>query len=587
MTALSVLLFSIVLLIVWGGGIFPGAVGIVAAASCAAFALIQMQRRKDGAPDRSAGPWITMAALAVLVFVALTALPLPPLFDPLIGPLRREQNEAVLRAFREAANLGIAAPESPWFSLTRNRAGTLRMLLLLSAAYGVAMLAASLPPAGKIAYLRFLAVAGAIVAAGGHIGQWWFRQGDTLWWITPVPHAHPGPVGCFVNRNHFASFVAMLAFPALALAFDALRRRRWIDALFCLVLTGIMLVALVFSLSRGAVLSFTLAAVALVGIAVFRRSLKIAALSVAAIAAMAAVVLLVPNPALRERLSTLRHPLSTPSAVNRLSEWKETVRIIPHYPLVGVGANALRMVFPQHRTTSSGRWLVHAENQYVQLLAEGGAVGVLLALLCAGAIGGAVWRARDETPPVVSAAAAGAVAMAALHAMFDFALLVPVYAIALASVIGLALPVPHGGGNGRLLRLTPALVGLIAAALLGSRDADRLRRLDSHTSLHTAGATELRKALVWAPTSWHAWYYLGRDASAEGVRRRDPALCRLGESWMTHAAWCDPRNYRLWMQVGHARLALGDTSGAKAAFDRAKELRYWLSIPAIEEGPAP
>lgn len=575
-----------VLLIVWGGGLFPGAVCIVAAASCAAFALIQ-RRREDGSPARTAGPWVTIAALAVLGFVALTALPLPPLFDPVIGPLRREQNEAVLRAFREAANLGIAAPESPWFSLTRNRAGTLRMLLLLSAAYGVAMLAASLPTAWKVSYLRFLAVAGAVVAAGGHIGQWWFRQGDTLWWITPVPHAHPGPVGCFVNRNHFASFVAMLAFPALALAFDALRRRRWIDALFCLVLAGIMLVALAFSLSRGAVLSFTLAAVAMIGLAVLRRSLKIAALAMAAMAAMAAVVLLAPNPALRERLSTLRHPLSTPSAVNRLSEWKETVRIIPHYPVAGVGANALRMVFPQHRMTSSGRWLVHAENQYVQLLAEGGAVGLLLALFCAGAIGGAVWQARNETPPVVFAAAAGAVALAAIHALFDFALLVPVYAITLASVIGLALPVPRGGGKGRLLHRAPALVGLFAAVLLGSRDADRLRRLDSHTSLHTAGAAEIRKALVWAPTSWHAWYYLGRGASAEGVRRCAPALCRLGESWMTRAAWCDPRNYRLWMQVGHARLALGDKAGAKAAFDRAKELRYWLPIPAMEEGPAP
>lgn len=585
MTALPVLLASAVLLIAWGGGLFPSAVCVVAAACCAAAAVAQVRRTAPAAV--SSPPWVELAALVVLLFVALTAIPLPPLLDPLIGPLRREQNGAVIKAFREAAALGLGSPESPWFSLTRNRTGTLRMLLLLSASYGAAALAAALPAAQKIAYLRFLAVAGALVAVGGYLGQWRIPQGDTLWWTIPVPHAHPGPVGCFVNRNHFGSFVAMLAFPALALAFEALQRRRWIEALCCLLLAGVMLAALACSLSRGAALSFALTAAILAGVALVRRNLKIALLAGVAISALAAIVLLIPHPLLRERLATLRHPLSTPSAVNRLSEWKETARIVPHYPVIGVGANALRMVFPQHRTTTSGRWLVHAENQYVQLLAEGGTVGGLLALLCAAALSAAAWRARAATPQAVTAAALGAATLAAVHALFDFAVLVPVYAVVLASLVGLALPAPAGGRRWRALRLAPAVTGLVAAALLGSRDADSLRRLDSHTSLQTAGPADLRKALVRAPTSWHAWYYLGREALAEGTRRSDPALCRLGESWITRAAWCDPNNYRLWTQVYQVRLSLGDKDGARAAGQRAKALRSWLPIPAIEEGSVP
>ncbi len=582
MTALIALLASTVLLIVWGGGIFPGAVCASAALCCAALALVQL--RSPAASTPPAVPWIEISMLSVLAFVAFTALPLPPLLDPVVGPLRVEQNGSVLKALRHAASAGLAPDEQPWFALTRNRAGTLRAFLLFASAYGAAMLAASLPAAWKASYVRFLAVAGAIVALGGHAGKWWLPQGDTLWWTFPVPHLLPGPVGCFINRNHFGGFVAMLALPALALAVDAAKGRRWFVALFHALLFGVMAYALAFSLSRGALLAFALAGAVMVLFLALRRSVAAAALSLLAVAAVGAAVYSISNPHLRERLATLRDPLAAPSVVNRLSEWRETLRVIPHYPVIGAGANALRMVYPQYRETSSGRWLVHAENQYVELAAEGGASGVALALFCAGACVSLAWRNRRSAPDGVLAAAVGATLVALFHALFDFAILVPVVAVVVASLIGLLLPDPAAGSRRSLpLRISPALFGLAVAAFLGFRGVDDLQKLDAHEQLQTASPAELRRALVWAPTSWHAWYYLGRQVFAEGASRTPPdrRLFTLGEAYLTQAAWCDPMNYRLWDQVGRVRLSLGDGPGAEKAFERAKALRPWLYTPPI------
>ena len=403
-----------------------------------------------------------------------------------------------------------------------------------------------------------------------------------------MPHLLPGPVGCFVNRNHFGGFIGMLAFPALALLVDAVRVRRWGSAVVYAVLFGVMVYALAFSLSRGALLSFALAGLALILFFAFRRSLKAAAVSFVALAAVATAVFWIPNPQLQERLSTLRHPLATASASDRLSDWRETLRVIPRYPVIGAGANALRMVYPQHRETAAGGWLVHAENQYIELAAEGGLAGVLLALFCAAACARGAWRNRCSTPAVVLTAASGAAALAALHALFDFAILVPACAVVLASLIGLLLPNPAAGSRRALpLRLAPALLGLAGAAFLGFQGVEALQRLDAHERLQTATAAELRRALVWAPTSWHAWYYLGREAfaEAEGGTPQGATLCRAGEAFMTQAAWYDPRNYRLWDQVGRARLSLGDNPGALKAFERAKELRPWLDIPPIPGRP--
>jgi hypothetical protein len=106
-----------------------------------------------------------------------------------------------------------------------------------------------------------------------------------------------------------------------------------------------------------------------------------------------------------------------------------------------------------------------------------------------------------------------------------------------------------------------------------------LQRLDSYDLLGESTLPELRQAIVWAPTSWHAWYMSGRAACDQGIHSNRLDLCVFGEILMTRAGQCDPNNYRLWYDIGQTRLALKQYDAADDAFARAQSLRSWLTPP--------
>lgn len=575
-----VLALLVVILAVWGGGLMPQAVCIAAIVSCATAAVTALSASPPLQPARF--PWLAALSLAALTVLILTALPWPPAAERLAGMERRAQNDTVRQALADCAAVGIPVDPAPWFSLSRNRTGTLRAILLLAAVIGTGSLAASLARKGRLAWLAILVTLGTAMAVAGNLGQWWIPQGDTLWWIFPVPHVLPGPVGCFINRNHFGGFLAMLVPMALGLAGWAAWERRWFASLSVLAAALVMTLALVMSLSRGAWLALAAGLSLTVLARLWRRRARDGWILLAGGLLLAGIVLAVPHPAVRTRLQSLRHPLEDSSAQSRLAEWRETLRVWPHYPLLGAGANALRMVYPQVRQTTSGRWLVHAENMPLEVLAEGGLIGVAL-------VAGVAWlvirRARQGAtllPDACRLGIGGALCVAGVHALWDFGLLVPVYTVTVASLIGVLLPPPAPAtGVGRAVRLAPPLLGLLAAVALVPVLPD-LRRLDSHESLQSASLRELQRALVQAPTSWHAWYYLGVAVAEDGVENNNLRRCRLGERLASQAARCDPKNYRVWYKVGEMRLALKDYDGAEAAFGQAKALRPWLVPPPID-----
>jgi O-antigen ligase len=613
--ALLVLILSVLALTLWGGGISEGPVYAVAVATCAVLLAVRRHARRAatacGPVGRASFPWLEACCAAFLLLVAFTAVPLPDTADALIGVERRAQNQAVTLALADAADLNYARGPTPRFALTRNLAGTLRFLVLAAAVFGSGLLSASLTPRHRLAYLKFVVLAGSIVAVGGHIGQWHVPQGDTLWWYYPIGHVRPGPAGCFVNRNHFGGFVALLVPAAIALAVDSAgARQRAATACFA-VLAAAMTLAVVFSLSRGALVA---CAVALAGsavlLAVNRRFVAAAVLAVALVVGAGAAAHL-PHPAVQERLASFRNPLRSASLQTRLSEWRESLRVWRHYPLVGAGGNALRVVYPQYRRTASGGWLMHAENEYVELLAETGVIGVGLAAGLAVA-GFARYRARrSDAPWPLVMAGVGALLVAGIHALFDFAPSVPLYAVVLASLAGLLIDGPQtvsrpgmgtfsGGprppacaeatagepGTGRRagsvadgVASAPAALGLVAACAVAGAAFVSAYRLDTLEYLQGARPGAIRRGLVWAPSSSHAWYAFGRTACSVAQRDRRPDLYAFGERCVTEATAYDPQNYRLWYLLGGLRHGLGDVHGAEKAYSRARALRSWLNIP--------
>ena len=587
---------SILLLTATGGGLFPATVGIVATVLSAVACLVavlprlplqaasmpepqQSLRRATRSRPLGKPPFLEAVVASILLFVILTAIPLPPSLDRLSGPLRHDQNQIVAAAFNAEAHVGIPAPdEAPWFSISRNRAGTLRHFLLLAAAFSAFLLAASMSGAGKEYFLVFVSLLGTGVGIAGYIGQWVIPQGDTLWWMIPVPHTVTSPVGCFLNRNHFGGFVGMLAPVALALAHHAASRRRWFPALVHLVCGGVMMGVVFHSLSRGSMLAMGagLAITALV-IAFHRRPLW--GFLLILLVATGTIAILSKSPRVRDRLDDLLVRRDLSSVQSRLAEWRESLRVLPDYPWAGAGMNALRMVYPQSRQTSVGARLIHAENEYVQLLAEGGLIGAGLTVALLLAIRRRIGEEFSPDSDVVPIAVAGALTVSAIHCFYDFPAHLPLYALVLGILAGLLLSPPSRPAWTSL----PAGLGLAGALLLSLSQPERLKQLDDPLYLHTAKYRELNQALVWAPTS-PAWLYLGRAMIREGSTRGSQELCAEGEKFVTRAAMLDPKNYRLWYELGEIRLAMKDTPRAVEAFQKAHELRSWM-VPPIPGSP--
>lgn len=582
--SLLVLLLGILFLAGSGAGVFAWTVCAAAVGLAGSAFLIGLPSAAAGGPvptprGRSWAPW---AFLAILGFLMLTLLPLPPRAAAFLGKERYTQNVKAVKAVERARDLGWIAEDgaTPGVSFTRNRAGTMRIAVLAVAMFGAFALAARLGSAGARRLVRGVVAIGAAVAVAGCLNRWYAPQGDTLLWLIPIPHALPAPAACFMNRNHFGGYMALLLPAALALLADDLSKRRLGTAqasTLCVALLGAGVVA---SHSRGAVVAGATAFLAAAVLLFARRRVVLSFLVILLMAASAMAVLRFAEPEVLDRIGTLEHATDTPSFRTRVAAWRDTVAVWKAYPVAGVGANALRTVYPQHRRTTASGYLTHAENEYVQALAEGGLVGVALALLLAAALARDVRRAGGAADSVRLVAAGGALAVAAVHASLDFALSVPLYAVTLAALAG-ALAAPESPAEaevGARAGFSGALAGVTAALVLcvwwGEMGA-----LDSEADLIASPPEQLARAVVWAPPSAQAWYHLGRAASDSS----DRDIVRFGERCLLQAAWYDRNNYRVWRELGAARLKLGNRMGARTAFARVKEIRAWVPVPAVPE----
>lgn len=565
-----------------GAGIYVWTVMVAVLLGCLVLSLCAW---REGSLRRACDP-VELALLALLLFLLLTLLPVPLAVTRLTGTQRYAQNEAVMQTARQAA-LSETIPALPLrFAATRNRAGTIRIVLLLLLAVVAVKLTLRLSPAQQKAYVGLLLVAATGVAVAGHIGQWHLPQGDTLWYLIPVAHGLPGPVGGFINPNHFAGFLALLLPLALARAAAALGSRRWLRGLLLLLLCLPISGAIVTSLSRGGMLAAAAGSLMTLLVLVRRQRRHILP-AVVSLFLLAGVALLIVQrmPPVAQRLETLRLPFRTASFTERLDAWRAGVRIWQRYPVIGAGANAFRVTYPQARHTTERDVRTFAENEYVQWLAETGVVGLALLLL----LGAAIVSHWKQAGPVSSDACddallAGILTVVAVHAVGDFVLRLPLYLFTAASLAALhprfqtpaRRPAPMPDGDLTRRYPAPECWCLVLALLL----LPWMRAAQQRDGLGYAGyATPIAliEALSWAPVSPHLWVRLGERFEQSG----EAALLPLAGATATRGLELDPHNTSLWLRLGHLRLRTGDTPGAKAAFAEVKRLRSWVPVPDL------
>jgi O-antigen ligase len=275
---------------------------------------------------------------------------------------------------------------------------------------------------------------------------------DAAWGLTSRGLRTFGP---FVNRNDFAGWLIM-AIPLTAgygIARMQTRHRAgeevdagtlvdskslWLAMAVCLMAAGLL-----GSLSRSGLVG---AFAGLVFFALVSRRRVTARRAGLAIVGLGLALAIASAYADMGALSTrfMEGPVSQ-GLSERLSIWRQTRPIVRDFWPFGAGAGTYKAVMVPYQTMSRYFTISHADNEFLQILAEGGlllGLPVALALLAGGAI--VAKRLREDHTPIFwmrAGAAAGIVALATQN-MIEMTLRVPANAVLFAILAAIAIHHP-------------------------------------------------------------------------------------------------------------------------------------------------
>lgn len=264
--------------------------------------------------------------------------------------------------------------------------------------------------------------------------------------------------GQFVNRNHFALLMEMALGLVLGLIAGGRRRDR---ALVYLAAAVPLWVALVLSNSRGGILAMLcqLVFVALLFGTVRRRGGEDAGrlgrltrarafrltLGAALLAAALVGVVWVGGEQVVGRFETLPDEVaadaSSDPGVRRQEIWAATVRMIKDHPLAGVGLGGFWTAFPQYHAASGKKTPQQAHNEYLELMASGGIVAVILGgwfVVLFVRYARTSLRSTDGFRRAACFGALTGLAGVAVHSLVDFGLHIPVNALVCLLLVAVA-----------------------------------------------------------------------------------------------------------------------------------------------------
>ena len=265
-----------------------------------------------------------------------------------------------------------------------------------------------------------------------------FTFNGKLYWIRELRYGGI-PFGPYVNRNHFAGFVELIIPTGLAVLLLRAEDRDRMSLL--MVLTLIPIGALFLSASRGGIAAFFLEVglVVILGILRGHGRNQIVAGAVLLLLAGGLVVWLGAGRAL-DRFQAYR---KLEVNENRRAEIvRDSWRIFVDHPLTGTGLGTFEDVFPRYETLYDGTIVNHTHNDYVEVLAETGAIGgVICACFLALFFGAACRRIAEAKNPLDLALHIGALAACSAflaHSLVDFNLHIPSNALLFLILAALA-----------------------------------------------------------------------------------------------------------------------------------------------------
>ena len=304
-----------------------------------------------------------------------------------------------------------------------------------------------------IAWLRnFLIFFGLALAIFGLLQH--LTWNGKFFWVIELRFQPPSPFGPFVNHNHFAGYLEMLA--PIPVALILRRAVRGELAFFYGFAAAMMGLAIVMSLSRGGMISLVAGLMFVVAFGFKPSTRRLARgrfgaresslgwpVAVSRIGAIAVMLLTigvgvwwVGADSVIRRLekgeltlnATDKQPGKETFFYSRGWIWRDTMAMIRDNWMTGVGLGAYPTAYAIYSTRDRISPVSQAHNDFLQILADGGIVGAIIALWFIFLVARDTVRASRHRNPLIAATALGcASGLFALmvHSLFDFNLQIP------------------------------------------------------------------------------------------------------------------------------------------------------------------
>jgi O-antigen ligase/tetratricopeptide (TPR) repeat protein len=532
------------------GGVFASseAIFLIGALAMGLMLAVKLLRRPDVPFVRS---WTYWPIAVFIALVVLQLLPLPQALVRVISPATVNLRHQYLD------ELPGAAERLRWMTLSlypENTLHDLRLIVALAIVFVV-----TLNCIRRVSQIRRIlgavAIIGAACAALALVQD--ISGSDAVYFLFRNPSGRVARGGPFVNKNHFGQFMNLAIGAAIGLALVLINQQFRRDnytrhevkaklklpelrpAWMLLAMIVLSAAALVFSLSRGAMLGAALAGL-IVGIFVSTRSnMPGKGWTLLAVLMCIAAVVLLDTGRIVERISAQSSDTWHGHRLEILRDLSVSWR---KFPLFGTGLGTHPVIFPRLDRSDVPLLASHAENEYAQLLTETGAAGILIFLGFLAIVIGALLRATRGSLSPASAAAIGlgyGLIATLVQSATDFAQHMP--AIALLTAVSCALIL-------NLAELRWRERGQVSTEL--PRRGSLLMRAGALAGVFVIGAWLSTEALsAWrADSAWQVGERIRRDLEKRQWIAENPEYVDILDAAQT-ASSIRPRNieYHYWL----------------------------------------
>jgi O-antigen ligase len=341
-----------------------------------------------------------------------------------------------LLPLRKPAGAGVLSLVTTTRTLSLDPYSTRLVLVQVAAlmVYFAAVLVFTDTPHRLRVLVRTITVFGFLLAIFGLTQS--FTSPNKIYWVRELSQSTA--FGPFINRHHFAGYMELtLALPLGLLFAGSIEKEKRLVYLFA---AGLMGVALIMTNSRGGMISLVAEILFLAAVTAFRQKREShnerqeylgrvgggvtrAGLALILILSLFVGVVLLGG---ESALSRLVGSVDTDDpTTGRAHFWSVTLDIIKAHPLVGTGLGAFGVVYTSYDSRNGLFRLEQAHNDYLQVLSDGGIVGVGLGFLFIVVLfrmGFMRQESRDDYRRGVAVGALAGCFAVLVHSFFDFTL---------------------------------------------------------------------------------------------------------------------------------------------------------------------